>query len=220
VPIEPEGESAPVAPPRRPRNRRGDGAQLRTDLISAAARLLDSQPASSISMRSICREAGVSAPSVYLHFRTIDDVMIEVIRMFWMELAEEMAGAGARVAHQGPRAEVLAQVSAYLAFALTGPTRYDVLFSLQPSVPLGPGDGGTAPPAPVYRVLRSAVVRCRAAGIRLPLEDDHDMTVLVFVVAHGRVALSHAGPGVAVNSPDRIAAFVADVLDRLLLVPD
>jgi AcrR family transcriptional regulator len=209
----------PAAPPRRLRNRRGDGARLRTDLIEAAARLLDSLPASSISMRSIAREAGVSAPSVYLHFGTIDDVMLEVIRMFWIELAEQMANAGAMAADRGPRAEVIAQVAAYLAFALAGRTRYDVLFSLQPSQPQG-ADGGTSPPAAVYRVLRDAVVRCRAEGVRLPLEDDHDMTVLVFVVAHGRVALSHAGPGVAVNSPDRIASFVSDVLDRLLLAQD
>jgi AcrR family transcriptional regulator len=217
VPIEPEGESGPAAPPRRPRNRRGDGAQLRTDLIEAAARLLDSHPASSISMRSIGREAGVSAPSVYLHFKTIDEVMLEVIRMFWIELAEEMASAGAQAAHEGPAAEVVAQVAAYLEFALAGRTRYDVLFSLQPSVAFEPHDGAISPPAPVYRVLRNAIGRCRDEGVRLMLADNHDMTVLIFVVAHGRVALSHAGPGIAVNSPERVASFVADVLDRLLV---
>jgi AcrR family transcriptional regulator len=171
-------------------------------------------------MRSICREAGVSAPSIYLHFKTIDDVMIEVVRMFWIELAEAMARAGARAARRGPRAEVAAQVAAYLSFARAGRTRYDVLFSLQPSVAFGPGDGGTSPPAPVYSVLNSAIRRCRAAGVRLLLEDDHDMTVLIFVVAHGRVALSHAAPGIAVNSPKRIASFMADVLDGLMLVDD
>jgi AcrR family transcriptional regulator len=218
VPIESAGETGPAALLRRPRNRRGDGARLRTDLIEAAARLLGSVPAARISMRSICREAGVSAPSVYLHFRTIDEVLLEVIRMFWIELAEEMARAGAGAAHLGPRAEVAAQVAAYLGFALTGPTRYDVLFSLQPSVAFGAGDGAASPPAPVYQVLESAIVRCRAEGVRLLLEDDHDMTVLIFVVAHGRVALSHAAPGIAVNSPGRIASFVADVLDQLLMV--
>ena len=53
----------------RRRNARGEGERLRQELIRAASQLLESLPGEeSLSLRAVARQAGVSAPSVYLHF--------------------------------------------------------------------------------------------------------------------------------------------------------
>ena len=63
----------------RTRNKRGEGAQLRTDIVRAAARLLDEGTEQNVTLRSVAREAGVSAPSIYSHFADTDACVSPVL---------------------------------------------------------------------------------------------------------------------------------------------
>ena len=56
------------ASPRR-RNQRGQGARLREELIEAASDLLaDQGNPDQVSIRAVATAAGVTPPSIYLHF--------------------------------------------------------------------------------------------------------------------------------------------------------
>jgi AcrR family transcriptional regulator len=70
----------------RLRNARGKGDQLRAELIGAAINLLSrlgfDEP---LSLRSVAKEAKVSAPSVYLHFKDRDQLLMAVLEQLFAE---------------------------------------------------------------------------------------------------------------------------------------
>ena len=53
----------------RPRNARGDGAKLREEIVAAAIVLMDASPdAPELTLRSVARQVGITAPAIYPHF--------------------------------------------------------------------------------------------------------------------------------------------------------
>jgi AcrR family transcriptional regulator len=63
----------------RVRNVRGEGARLRSELVAAASRLLESGDPAAVTLRGVAREAGVAAPSVYDHFDDLDELLRAVV---------------------------------------------------------------------------------------------------------------------------------------------
>jgi AcrR family transcriptional regulator len=179
-------------------------------------RLLATVPAPAVSLRAIAREARITAPAIYLHFSSRDEIMFELICTAWRDLANEMTRADERARPFGPLAQLRAQVHAYLTFALGSPTRYQLLFTLQPDPLLTQRVLTDQPVTPVYQVLEQAVKRCADAGLCLMLDDIYNMTVLIFVIAHGRVALSHAVPNHNFSRPEVIREYVDTVLDGIV----
>ncbi|MCA1708231.1 MAG: TetR/AcrR family transcriptional regulator, partial [Actinobacteria bacterium] len=61
----------------RSRARRGEGDKLREDIIEAAERLLvETGDQASVSIRAIARSAGVTPPSIYLHFADKEGLLL------------------------------------------------------------------------------------------------------------------------------------------------
>ena len=59
----------PGAVATRARNRRGEGARLRDDIVAAAVALLDETgDQAAVSLRAVARRVGIAAPSIYRHF--------------------------------------------------------------------------------------------------------------------------------------------------------
>jgi AcrR family transcriptional regulator len=201
-------------------NKRGDGQRLRTEIIEAAMRLLATFPAPALSLRAIAREAGISAPAIYLQFDSRDEIIFELVTAAWRDLAEAMARADEEASGDGPQARLYAQVHAYLSFALASPTRYELLFTLQPDQAITERMLADLPVSPVYRVLERAVRRCADAGLQMRFDDVPTMTVLIFVIAHGRVALSHAVPGHEFSRPDVIREFVDTMIGGVVRQPE
>jgi AcrR family transcriptional regulator len=197
-------------------NRRGDGQRLRAEIIDAAMRLLATVPASALSLRAIAREARITAPAIYLQFDSRDEIIFELVYTAWQELADTMAAADRDVESDGPEAQLHAQVRAYLSFALASPTRYELLFTLQSDQAVTEHMLTNLPVAPVYRILEQAVRRCTEAGLQMQFDDIPTMTVLIFVIAHGRVALSHAVPGIEFSRPQVIRDFVDAMVGGLV----
>jgi AcrR family transcriptional regulator len=178
--------------------------------------IVESSGASAVTLRAVARQANISAPAIYLQFQNREQIMLEVIRLVWKDLAKSMANADSRAKSKGAHQQLVAQVRAYLKFALASPTRYELLFDLQPDSSTVESVRNDQAPAPVYRVLLRAVSRCREAGFKLLLDRDEDMTILVFVVAHGRVALAHVVLGHPFTQRREFNAFVEDVLNHLV----
>ena len=125
----------------RERNRRGQGGRLRTDIVVAAAELLDEAGTEqAVTLRAVARRVGIAAPSIYAHFSDRQAILLAVVQDAFAELAEairaavtpgagESAGEGARGDAGGEAlARLRAACLAYLDFAATRPQRYRVMF--------------------------------------------------------------------------------------------
>jgi AcrR family transcriptional regulator len=122
------GGQEPQTRGERRRNRRGEGARLRADLIEAAARLLESSgDAEGLTLRAVAREVGIAAPSIYRHFSDKNELVEAVVADRFEQLDDALVRA---MAAAGDPAEALqACCGAYCRFGLEHPGHYQVLFS-------------------------------------------------------------------------------------------
>src|SRR4051812_11305000 len=92
----------------RARNRRGEGSRLRDEIVDAAVGLLDETGDERVlTLRSIARQAGIAAPSIYRHFPDQPAIMLAVVRAAFDELNETLRAAVAGN-EDDPRARLLA----------------------------------------------------------------------------------------------------------------
>ncbi|WP_328459722.1 TetR/AcrR family transcriptional regulator [Streptomyces sp. NBC_00448] len=117
-----------TAIPARVRNRRGQGARLREEIVAAAVDLLDETgAANAVTLRSVARRVGIAAPSIYRHFPDQPAIMLAVVREAFAELDRELRGA-VDTAGGSPRQRLTALCDGYLDFARTRPGRYRAMF--------------------------------------------------------------------------------------------
>ncbi|MFE0025021.1 TetR/AcrR family transcriptional regulator [Amycolatopsis sp. NPDC059021] len=118
----------PAAAPARPRNRRGEGARLREEIVDAAVELLDETGnESAITLRSVARRVGIAAPSIYRHFPDQPTIMLAVVQRAFAELETQLR-ADVDAAGEGPRERLFACCHGYLRFAQDHPERYRTMF--------------------------------------------------------------------------------------------
>ena len=199
---------------KRPKSQRGAGGQLKLELIAAAMRFLDRSPASQLSLRMVAGEAGVSPTSAYKHFADANALMAEVVRECWRQLGNEMDADTQAAAGQSAFAILKLQMSAYVRHAMERPSRYQLLFALEPMDFDAPVDL-PGPIQPAYRSVAASIARVVAEGRSLPMSDVHFSTLLALSVAHGRIALAHTAPQRPANTAASVQSFVLEALERL-----
>lgn len=136
--------------PRR-RNLRGHGALLRDEILAAATRVIDgADTEGEVSLRSIAREAGIAAPSVYAHFEDRDRVLEAVAESSWVQVSQEIAEHVQ--AATDPRERLLIGCRVYVSFAQRHPLRYALMTQ-----------DGQAPPAArqALSTVTRALLACR-----------------------------------------------------------
>jgi AcrR family transcriptional regulator len=112
----------------RERNRRGHGARLRTDIVTAAADLLDEAGTEqAVTLRAVARRVGISAPSIYAHFPDREAILLAVVQGAFADLSLALNAADPG-ADADATARLWAVATAYLDFAATRPQRYRVMF--------------------------------------------------------------------------------------------
>jgi AcrR family transcriptional regulator len=126
----------PVTLPDIPRtpNRKGEGGRLQADLLDAGLRLIDSEGLGAVSLRAIARAAGVSAPSIYLHFANLDAFLSAVVGQCFEQLIKAITSESR--ANTNPDENLLASCRGYLSYAHQFPNRYALLFG-QVAAPVG-----------------------------------------------------------------------------------
>jgi AcrR family transcriptional regulator len=115
----------------RPRNQRGEGTKLRHELVDAAIRLLARMPTdAAISLRAVAKEANVSAPSVYLHFKNLDEIVFAVLETLFFQQIQLRNDAEETAARRGGLAfeRLLARSVSLIEWGLKNPGHYKVLF--------------------------------------------------------------------------------------------
>lgn len=176
-----------------------------------------------LTLRSVAREASVTAPAIYRHFEDRDALVGQLVIGIWEELAAVMAAADEREESAGPLAQLQAQLAAYIDFASANPTRYELLFAMSPDPEMVQSLPDHSATSSVYRILELAVTRCKNSGYTLPLpfqaEPTDPNTVLLFVVAHGRIALAKASQHEDFSTREASHEFVRDVVRSLVRPP-
>lgn len=185
------GAEGPSARGERKRNRRGEGARLRADLIEAAARLLESSgDAEALTLRAVAREVGIAAPSIYRHFSDKHELVEAVVADRFERLDDALVQAMAGVCD--PAEALRACCGAYCRFGLEHPGHYQVLFGA--TLRLDPSARPQQRPGQrVFGRLVAAVQACVDAGVARP-GDAFAMAVNVWVALHGIVSLRTSRP--------------------------
>ncbi|MGC7095145.1 TetR/AcrR family transcriptional regulator [Amycolatopsis lurida] len=139
----------------RARNRRGEGARLRIEILAAATGLLDRGDERTVTLRAVARAAGITAPSIYPHFPDQSAILRAVAQLASAELAHRLSTA-VGAAGEDARQRLLAACRAYLDFATAHPRLYRSMFD--------PARGRADPGDPVLRLLARTLADCATAG--------------------------------------------------------
>ena len=176
---------------RRPRSPQGEGARLRDELIAAAGRILDrTGDEEGLTLRAVAREAGVAAPSVYLHFASKDELIMAVELAYFAELRRLIEAATAPLTD--PIARLRAGCLAYCDFAVQQPGAYRVLFGTA-RPPFAGLPHAEAPGLDAFNTLVTAIADCMAAGLALA-GDPFRVATSVWAALHGLVSLRRFAP--------------------------
>ena len=181
-----------AAPERaRRRNRRGEGARLREEIITAASQVIgETGDDSALTLRGVARRLGIAAPSIYRHFTDVDELKMAVVQRSFADFARARDAA----TPQGgdPAAALLARCRAYLGFALANPGPYRYLFSQHAPT----GDPARPPVSlPTFQALAESISRCQQAGLARAGDDPHWLAAQVWAALHGLVLLRLNAPG-------------------------
>ena len=181
-------EAIEHATPTRVRNRRGEGARLRDEIVAAAVELLDENgDESAITLRSVARRVGIAAPSIYRHFPDQPAIMLAVVQQAFAELEEELVAALDAVGDD-PRRRLFAIGYTYLEFAEQHPQRYRTMFGGLWIPSLGESsvteDDLVALGQRAMQMLAEALEGCVAAGYATSTDLSAD-TIALWLGMHG-----------------------------------
>lgn len=192
-------------------NPRGEGANLRDELVAAATELLLSpQPVAAPSLRSVARAAGVAPSAVYLHFSCQADLVDAVVVGQFEQVCGVMEAADDPTAD--PEERLFAILRAYVHWGLENPGAYQLVFerpaptddailvmsSTVPEVGDLPDDVSADRPTLLanspkehphgFRVLHARLMgMCQDAGMTEAHAQDH--VVRWWAMAHGLTSL-------------------------------
>lgn len=185
-----------MTPSTRTRARKGEGGQLRDEILDAAEQLLvRTASEDEVSIRAVAEAVGVTPPSIYRHFEDKQLLLFEVCARQFAHLDEVAAAAVAGIEH--PVEALAALGRAYVRFGLEHPEAYRIMFMGR--VDLTPeqyadevlADTGS------FAMLVAAVQACIDAGFRGdggPVDAVTGALVL-WVAVHGLTSLLIAKPG-------------------------
>lgn len=153
----------------------------REALIDAAAQLLDHGGAEAVTLREVGRRAGVSHNAPYKHFHSKEALLASVAAR---ELREHSLG----LSGGSPGATLRAAMHDYVAWALTSPARFKLVFGAwsveSPDLAAAAGSA--------HAVLVDLVAGAQRDG-ELPAGDAVRLASLVRALAHGAADLAAAG---------------------------
>jgi AcrR family transcriptional regulator len=177
--------------PRRRRARRGEGEQLREQIIEAVERLLvETGDEAAVTIRAVADAIGVTPPSIYLHFADKDEMLFAVCERHFAELdrVTQEAAAGS----DDPIESLALRGRAYIRFGVERPEQYRILFMGKPSRTPEGFDLERLGNAAAFGHLLEHVVRCVDEG--LLVGDPMQISLVLWAGVHGLTSLLISKP--------------------------
>jgi AcrR family transcriptional regulator len=177
----------------RRRNARGEGSRLAPEIVEGAIALIAREGGPhAVALRSVAREVGISAPSIYAHFPDREAILQAVVVVVFEKLRQRLDVAIS--AESDPVDRLVAGSRAYVAFGLENPGLYATLFSNErlgpefeapPKFPFDelPPVGGEG-----FALLVGGIRECVEAGVSSSTDVFADATA-IWVALHGTVSL-------------------------------
>ncbi|MEV4056077.1 TetR/AcrR family transcriptional regulator [Amycolatopsis sp. NPDC049688] len=164
---------------------------MRGEILAAAGRLLaELGGEDGLTIRGVARAVGIAPASIYQHFSDRAELVRGLLDHEYARLAESMRAAEETLGESDVVGRIRAQIHAYCAFAMQNPGHYRLMLANGAS----DVEPGTRPEGPLLDVidrLTAGFERCVEAGHELRVTPGRAAAV-VFVGAHGRVALFHS----------------------------
>jgi AcrR family transcriptional regulator len=173
----------------RPRNRRGEGRLLRAEIVAAAAGILAREGGEeAVTLRSVAREIGIAAPSIYAHFDDRQAIIDAVVDEAFAELHRRVTSYDRS---PDPVHNLVAGCMGYVRFALEQPATYRILFGLAPTTPVDAETAGRRTAG--FTALVDALTVCVAAGRSTSTEPFSD-SADIWSALHGTATLRTSRP--------------------------
>jgi len=196
----------------RARNPRGEGDRLREDLIDAATEVIaGSGDANSLSLRGLARRLGIAAPSIYRHFRDVDELKLAVVERAFARFVAERDRA--RRGIEDPGDALRAGCRAYCRFAVTHPGPYRFMFSHSSPAHGRQSQAGAA----AFDALAASIRRCQESGASSAPEDARKLAANLWAALHG-IVLLHLNL-TEFDWPDSLEERIDRTVERLVALP-
>jgi AcrR family transcriptional regulator len=176
---------------------------LRAACLRAAMELLEESGATSLSLRAVARQAGVSPAAPYRHYANREALISAVAAVGYRDLAEHLAAV-----HPEPATtdDLAAVAVAYVQFALRRPALFRVMFG-EPCDP--DSDERVAAVSAISAYVEAIVKRC------FPVAEPEALATAIWALVHG-LAFLHLDGKLDAATPeivaDRVSAAVHAVL--------
>jgi AcrR family transcriptional regulator len=176
----------PRLPGPRERNPRGEGDRLRDEIVAAAAEVVtESGDTNTLTLRGVARRIGIAAPSIYRHFRDVEQLKMAVVERSFAKFAEARDGASETLTDRA--AALLAGCQAYCQFAVSNPGPYRFLFSHQAPRRVAAGIAA-------FERLVTSIRRCQETGVAGARDDPTRLAAEVWAALHGLALLRINAP--------------------------
>ncbi len=197
---------------RRARAKRGQGELLRADILAAAERLLiQTGDQGAVSIRAIADAAGVTPPSIYLHFADKTELLGAVCEARFADLSRYMFEAMDGI--DDPLEALWAIGRSYVRFGLENPEHYRIMFMTRPSTDTPPGELNMLPGLTAFGHVVEAVARCMEAG-GIARGDPFLVATNLWTAVHGVTSLLIARPDFPWPDFDRLIGLILDVQSK------
>jgi len=158
----------------------------RHDILNQACELYLKGGIDSVSMRRLARDLGVTAPALYKHYASREEILLDVVSESYRLCAEQLSGA---LSGRTPIERFRLAGDGYLNFALAHPKFYEMMYA--PAHSLGVDefpDKLVARMDGVGQFFNDRVRECIDSGLLGP-PDAQEVTLTLWAHVHGLISI-------------------------------
>jgi len=158
----------------------------RHDILNQACELYLQGGIDAVSMRRLARDLGVTAPALYKHYASREEILLDVVSESYRLCAEHLSGA---LSGRTPLERFRLAGDGYLNFALAHPKFYEMMYA--PTHALGVHefpDKLVARMDGVGQFFNDRVRECIEVGLLGP-PDAQEVTLTLWAHAHGLISI-------------------------------
>jgi AcrR family transcriptional regulator len=180
---------------RRPRLRKGEGRQLRDEILAVTERmLLETGSFEAVSIRAVADAVGVTPPSIYRHFADKTSLVFDVCARHFAALEDHIKEACAGI--DDPVDKLVALGIAYIRFGVANPEPYRIMFMTRADVAPEAYQGQVLAESQAFDMLMQCVQHCIDAGrFRPGYTDTFRLALGFWARVHGLTSLQVSKPG-------------------------
>lgn len=144
------------------RRREEEKRSLRESILRAAAELFEKNPTGDFSLRQVAEHIGYTATTIYLYFKDKDELLFAICEEGFTVFDQALQAAYQSAT--SPLEKINAMGRAYIAFGLSHPAHYRVMFQERREFLLSPKKGEEASKLSSLLLLQKAVQEAIDAG--------------------------------------------------------